>query len=88
VIPAPREVRKEDIHSYVGEKREMTLLNVPAAMMPCSVVEIAETIPVIGVSGIPLVEIEVWGGPGIAREKNEMSEFVPHIKLKIVEYAQ
>jgi hypothetical protein len=62
------------------ENKDTRLLNVPAARMVSVETERAEIIPFVEEKR-DLVRMEVCGGPGFEREKIDIRESVPHIKL-------
>lgn len=64
------------------EKREIELLNFAAARMESGEMERAEMMPLVEVGSSFLVEMEVYGWPGFEIENIEISDSVPHIRLR------
>lgn len=60
----------------------MELLNLPAARIESPETDNAETTPLVGEGLNFLVEILVWGFPGLEMEKIDISDSEPHIRLQ------
>ena len=69
--------------SYVEEKREIELLNLPAARIESLETDKAEITPLVGEGDNFLVEMLVWGLPGLEMENIDIKDSEPHIRLTL-----